>query len=133
MEEKLIFSSSNTIEIDYICSVLKENDIAFVRKTEGAGEYLNIMAGNLFNNTTSILVSNEDYKKAQELVKTITSSNEDIQVYDLPDELKDISKDEEKIMDEEAKMTKNYLKVFILLFIFIPILLFIIAAIIMNK
>ena len=57
MEEKLVFSSTNTMEIDYICSVFKEHDIPFVKKTEGAGEYLNIMAGNLFNHTINILVS----------------------------------------------------------------------------
>ena len=132
MEEKLVYSSTNAMEIDYICSVLKENDIPFVKKTEGAGDYLNIATGNLLNYTIKISVSSEDYEKAHELIEAINNSNKDFQVNDLPDELKDISKEEEKEMDENAKKTKDFLKMFIVLFVFLPILIVVMVAIITS-
>ena len=132
MEEKLVYSSTNTVEVDYICSILKENDIAFIRKTKGAGDYLTIAAGNLFNNTIKIFVSEKDYKKAIKLIDFINNANQKLQKIEFPDELKDLSMEEEKEMDERAKKTKRYLKLFIILFVFCPILIFIIIAIITS-
>lgn len=132
MEEKLLFSSTDNMEIDYICSVLKEHGITFTKKTEGAGDYLTIAAGNLFNYTTEIFVSNAQYEKAEELVNSIYSENEDQQNIEIPDELKNISTEEEKEIEEKAKKTKGYLKLFIILFVFCPILIAIVAMLITN-
>ena len=130
MEEKLIYSSSNALEADYICSVLKENNVTFVKRTEGAGDYLKIATGNLFSNATKIFVSDEDYEKAKELIENINNANEDFQTVECPDELKDISNEEEKEMDKEVQKTKKHLRMFIGGFILIPILIFIVAIII---
>lgn len=133
MEEKMVYSSTNSIEVDYICSVLKENGITFTKKTEGAGDYLTIAAGNLFNYTTRIFVSEKEYEKAKELIKYISSENENIQKMEIPDELKNISDEEENEMDKKAKNTRAYLKLFIVLFIFCPVLIAVIVAIITQR
>lgn len=133
MEEKMVYSSTNSIEVDYICSVLKENGITFTKKTEGAGDYLTIAAGNLFNYTTRIFVSEKEYEKAKELIKYISSENENIQKMEIPDELKNISDEEENEMDKKAKKTRKHLKLFIILFIFCPIVIAIVAAIITQR
>lgn len=133
MEEKMVYSSTNSIEVDYICSVLKENGITFTKKTEGAGDYLTIAAGNLFNYTTRIFVSEKEYEKAKELIKYISSENENIQKMEIPDELKNISVEEENEMDKKAKKTRKHLKLFIILFIFCPIVIAIVAAIITQR
>ena len=130
MEEKLVYSSTNAIETDYICSILKENDIPFVKKTDGVGDYLNIAAGNLLNYTINISVSNNDYAKAHELIENINNANSNFEIHDLPDELKDIFNNEEKEIYKKAQRTKNYLKMFIIFFVFLPILIVIMAAII---
>jgi len=129
MEEKIVYSSTNTIEIDHVCSLLNENNIPFIKKTEGAGDYLNIVTGNLLNNYTEILVSADDYDKACELVKSISNGNINLKSQDLPDELKSISKDEEKELADEAEKTKNYLRFFLAFFILLPVLIFIIMII----
>ena len=132
MEEKLVYSGTNTVEVDCICSVLKENDIVFIKKTEGVGDYLKIAAGNLFNYTIMIFVSEKDYEKANELIKSINDVSENLENLEIPDELKDVSKEEEKEIDKKAKKTKEYLKIFIVLFVFYPILFFVIFAIIAS-
>jgi len=132
MEEKLLYSSTNNMEVDYVCSLLKENDIAYTKKTEGAGDYLTITAGNLFNYTTKIFVSDEQYEKANQLINNIYSKNEDTQNMEIPDELKNISNEEENEMNEKAKKTKENLKLFIVLFVFCPILIAVIVAIISS-
>ncbi len=132
MEEKKVYSSNNAIEVDYICSVLKENNIPYVKKTDGAGDYLNIATGNLLNYTVNILVSQEDYEKADELIKTIQASNEAILEDDLPDELKNIP-EKEKNNDNKAKIVNSCLKFFVSLALILPVVIVIIAIIIMNK
>ena len=132
MKEKLVYSSTNTIEIDHICSILKENNIVFIKKAEGAGDYLNIVAGNLFNNTIRIFVDEQEYEKVTELINSINSINESQQSTEIPEELKGISEEEEKEMNEKAKKTKGYLKLCIIFFIFLPVIIAIIVAIITN-
>ena len=129
MNEKLVFISENTVTIDYICSVLKENNIPYVKKIEGAGEYLTIATGNLFNNPIKIFVSEKDFEKASELIKMINETSQEKETDEIPEELQDVSQEEEKEMEKEAEKTKRYLKLFIICFIFIPIAIAIILAI----
>ena len=130
MEEKLVFSSMDTVEIDYICSVLKENNIPFVKKTQGAGDYFVIAAGNLFNNDIKIFVSEEDFERASELIQVVNNANEAIETEEMPEELKDISPEEEKEVEEIAEKTKSNFRIFILCFLAIPAIIFVIIAII---
>lgn len=131
MKEKLVFSNTNKAIVDQICLVLKDNNISFTKKMEGTGDYLAIVAGNTFNNEIQIFVSDENYKKAIELINVFNQANESTLVKDTPDELKDISPDEEKEMEEMANKTKGYLKSFIKYFVFFPIL-FVIAMLIIT-
>lgn len=130
MEEKLLYSSTDSVKADYICSVLKENNIPFVKKMEGAGEYLNITTGNLLNNSIEILVSEEDYNKADELLKNINETTDNTQTENLPKELKNITQEEEKETETQAQKTKDNLKLFIICFIFVPIAIAVIVGII---
>lgn len=132
MEEKLVFSSTDMVTAEHICSVLKENDIPFTKKIEGAGDYLAIATGNTFNNETQVFVSEESYSKALDLINVINKTDETTSVEDMPEELKDISAEEEKEMEEMANRTKNHLKNFIKYFVFLPIILVISMLIIMD-
>ena len=133
MEEKLIYASTNNLEVDYICSVLKENGIIFTKNTEGAGDYLKIATGNLFNYITKIYVSEKEFEKASELIKNISFEKENIQNFEIPDELKNISDEEENELDKKAKKTRKSLKLFIILFVFCPIVIAIVTAIITQS
>lgn len=67
MEEKLLFSSVNDLDINQICAILEENNIPFVRRDDGSGAYMNIYMGQSIQEK-SIFVSNEFYEKSQELI-----------------------------------------------------------------
>ena len=107
MEEKLLYSSTDNLEIDHICALLKDNNITYIKKTDGVGDYLTIATGSLFKYTIKVFVSSSDYEKANELINAVNSSAENIQTTELPDELKDISAEEEKEMDEKARKTND--------------------------
>lgn len=110
MEERLVFSSRNILTADYICLVLKENDIPFTKEIEGVGEYFAIATGSTFNNEVRIFVNDEDYQKASELIAIINKENDSTTIVETPDEFKDIPPEEEKEMEEMAEETKGRLK-----------------------
>lgn len=124
MEERLVFSSTDNLTVNYICLVLKENDIPFTKTIEGAGEYFAIVAGNTFNNKVRIFVSDEDYQRASELITILNKTNEPILIVETPDELKDVPLEEEKEMEEMAGRTKGYFKNFIKYFMIYPVLIY---------
>ena len=77
MEERLVFASRDISTADYICLVLKENDIPFTKEIEGAGEYFAIATGSTFNNEVRIFVNDEDYQKASELIAIINAKKDE--------------------------------------------------------
>ena len=132
MKEKLVFSSRDITEANYICLILKENDIPYNKEIEGAGEYFSVAAGNTFNNEIRIFVNDDDYLKASELITTLNKTNDPMTITEIPDELKDIPPEEEKEMEEMATKTKENFKKLIKYFMIYPALLCIVYAIIMS-
>ena len=131
MNEQLIFSSTDLVLSEQVCSLLKDNNIPFVKKVPGLGEYLTIVTGNSFNNPIQIYISDEDFEKAKELINEINNSNEETDIVDLPDELKDFSSEEEKECQEEYKKSKKYNSYLLRLIIF-PIIIIITAMVVSN-
>lgn len=110
MEEKEVFSSSEEFLIGQVCEILKNNNITYVRRNEGAGDYLNKTCGSNAG-VKRIFVSNEDYEKAIELVEMFeqNANNED-----LPEELKDINEEEEQEMQNDIKKYKRMKRIMFL-------------------
>jgi hypothetical protein len=61
--EKLLFSTTDELLIQQIISVLNDHHIAFIRKDEGSGSYLNLYMGQSFQKKF-IYVSEQDYDLA---------------------------------------------------------------------
>ncbi len=68
-----LFSSSNEYKINQVCSILSDNNIAFIRKDYGSGSYMNIYFGQSIQNK-KIFVNEDCYEKALELISTILSN-----------------------------------------------------------
>ena len=90
MKEVKLFSSSDEFVIDQICSVLKENNIPFVRKDHGSGSYMNLSMGQSIQEKV-IFVNEKDYDNSLELISFISSSDD--------------SDDNEEIKNDEKKFT----------------------------
>ena len=133
MKEKLVYSCTDGTKAEYVCSILKENDIPFVKRTAGAGEYLTIVAGTSFNSEINIFVDEKKYKKASELLETVDEDFSYPSEEDIPDELKDITSEEEEELEKDIKKNNKYLIYFIIFFVFLPILVVVISAIITDK
>lgn len=84
MEEKIIYESNDELLITQITALLEDNQITYIRKDLGCGSYLNLFMGQSYS-TKQILVSEQDYEKAKELIEIFENAE-----FDLPDELKEI-------------------------------------------
>lgn len=102
MEEKKLFEDSDEFLVKQIESILKENNIPYVRKDEGAGSYMNVTYGQSFGLTKAIYVSNEDFEKAQNAIEVF--NEQDFSEEDIPEELKEI----EENTEEEIKANEKY-------------------------
>ena len=101
MEEKELISCNDEFLIGQVEAILKENEIPYIRKDQGAGGYMNISFGQNINSEKKIIVNSEDYNKAKNLIEFLNGENmED----DIPEELKDIEED----IEEDIKVKKNY-------------------------
>ena len=132
MNEKLVFSSTDLLHTDHICSALKENNIAFYKKVQGTGEYFAITTGNTFNNEIRVFVNEDDYEKALELINEISPKDEATFETDIPDELKDISTEEEEEIENISKKSKGRSRKLILLLMLYPAIICILIVIIFN-
>ena len=108
MEEKFLFSSNNNLEIMQVCDVLKENNIPFIRKEQGAMAYLNLAYGQAFGGA-NIFVSEEDFDKAQKLIEFIKFDEkneeenvEELSEEDIPEELREIEEDSNGELKENS-------------------------------
>jgi len=73
MNEIKLFSSTDDILISQVCEILKENNIPFIKKQEGSGAYVGVLFGSTIG-IKDIYVSEEDYKKAKELIKVFENN-----------------------------------------------------------
>lgn len=87
MEEKIIYESTDELLISQIAALLEDNQITYIRKDLGCGSYLNILMGQSYS-TKQILVSEQDYEKAKELIETFENTD-----FELPDELKEVEEE----------------------------------------
>lgn len=67
-KEILLFNSTDEYTIEQICIILKNNDIAFIKKDDGSGAYMKVSMGQNYQDK-KIFVSSNDYEKAMELTK----------------------------------------------------------------
>lgn len=130
MEEKKLFEDSDEFLVKQIESILKENDIPYSRRDEGAGSYINVTYGQSFGLAKSIYVSSEDFEKAQNVIQIF--NEQDFKEEDIPDELKETPDD----LEEDLKANKKYgipkkiFKILVILCIGLPLLCLIIGMII---
>lgn len=121
--EKEIYKNTNEILVLQICEILKENNIPFIRKDDGVGDYLNKVWGNN-TETKRIYVNSKDYEKAKELLdifnKSIEENDEGI-----PEELKE---SEESTL-ENMKEINKYNKMKKILFVWLPLIMVLILII----
>ena len=74
--EKELFKSADDFLVSQICAILEDNNIPYIKRYDGAGSYLNISMGTSMN-LKRILVGEEDYEKAIELISVLNSFNEE--------------------------------------------------------
>ena len=66
--EKELFSSIDEYIIEQVCVILANNNIPFIKRTDGSGSYINISMG-LTVQDKRIFVNKDDYDKALELIE----------------------------------------------------------------
>lgn len=74
--EKELYKSADDFLVSQICAILEDNNIPYIKRYDGAGSYLNISMGTSMN-LKRILVGEEDYEKAIELISVLNSFNEE--------------------------------------------------------
>ena len=75
---------ANTVSSEIYQDLLKENNIPFVCRQQGAGGYLKILTGGLLV-TDSIYVNPRDYDRARELYENYIDIEEEIEIIDSED------------------------------------------------
>lgn len=65
-EPVMVAAIMNTVSSEIFQDILKNNQIPFICRQQGAGGYLKIVTGGLFS-TDCIYVNEEDYSHAKEL------------------------------------------------------------------
>ena len=71
-----LFLSVDEYEVNQVCAILKDNDIPFIKKTDGSGAYMNIYMGKSIQEKR-IFVSESDYSKSLELISAFISNEEE--------------------------------------------------------
>lgn len=74
--KKELYKSADDFLVSQICAILEDNNIPYIKRYDGAGSYLNISMGTSMN-LKRILVGEEDYEKAIELISVLNSFNEE--------------------------------------------------------
>lgn len=103
MEEKALISSNNEYLINQITDLLKDNEIPYIIRTEGTGNYRRITYGRTSEMTT-IYVSNEDLDSASKVIEIVDS------IYGNDKDLSDTIPDEFKEIEEEKDYNDKYNK-----------------------
>lgn len=109
MERELLKIKNNLI-MEQVSATLKENNIPFVKKYEGATSYMNIMGYS--KQECRIIVSEEDYNKAMKLVSVFFEDTDNID-----------ENSEETSTDKELSKTKMLSKILVWFTIMFPVIL----------
>ena len=114
MEEKLLYTSSNSLDTIQIEGILKENKIPYIIKIEGLGSYKTISLGSFMSdNIQNIYVTEDNYEKAQQLVQLFTD-NKNIEKENTDTDIE---------MEEDLKKSKLMRNILIYGFIIAPTLI----------
>ncbi len=103
MEEKALISVNSEYLLNQVKDLLKENGIAYVIRTEGAGSYRRIANG-ATSAMTTIYVSDEDLDRALKVIEIIDG------IYGNDKDLSDTIPDEFKEIEEEKDYNDKYNK-----------------------
>jgi len=114
MEEKLLYTSSHSLDTIQVEGILKENEIPYIKKSEGIGSYKAISLGSFMSdNIQNIYVTEENYEKAQQLVQ-IFIDNKNIEEENVETDIE---------MEEDLKKAKLLRNILIYGFIIAPTLI----------
>ena len=102
MEEKKLFEDSDELLVKQIETILKENNIPYSRRDEGAGSYIGVTYGQSFGLAKAIYVSSEDFEKAQNAIQIF--NEQDFEEEEIPEELKETPEE----LEEDLKANKKY-------------------------
>lgn len=76
MEEEIqLFTSVDEYIIEQVCAILENNNIPFIKRTDGSGSYINISMGQTVQNKR-IFVNRDDYDKALKLIEIFTKEED---------------------------------------------------------
>ena len=128
MEEKALISLNNEFLLNQVKDLLKENGIAYVIRTEGAGSYRRIAHG-ATSAMTTIYVSDEDLDKALKAIEIIDG------IYGNDKDLSDTIPDEFKEIEEEKDYNDKYNKKIGMirhLFVFVLLLIILVMIVILS-
>ena len=116
--EKQLFSSSDEYTIEQVCAILENNNIPFIKRTDGSGSYINISMGQTVQDKR-IFVNEDDYNKALKLIESFTKQDDE----------EELDSDMHKEINKYARI-KKLMVLFILGLPILAIILIIIAEII---
>lgn len=83
-EPVFVVAISNTVLCEIYKDLLKENNIPFICRQDGAGGYIKVLTGG-FLVTDNIYVKKDDYGKAKELYDNYIVGNEETVIADSED------------------------------------------------
>ena len=122
-DEVEVFSVVDELEIGQVMAILKENNIPFVRKDDGAGSYMTLYMGKSYE-MKRLFIAKKDYERVLELIAPF-----------LKDEKDENSNQEQEIDDENKSEIEKYAKItrmYGILFVGIPIIVICIAMLIAS-
>ena len=120
MEEKLLYTSNNSLDIIQIEGILKENEIPYTIKIDGLGSYKTISLGSFMSdNIQNIYVTEDNYEKAQQLVQ-IFINNKNIEEENVEADIE---------MEEDLKKAKLFRNILIYGFVIFPTLILLLIAV----
>ncbi len=132
MKEEILIVNEDDIFINQICAILKENNIPYIKNEGGAGEYMTVAFGKNNGKDKVIIVSSEDYEKAQRLIEPIANEFKKIDNGEIPEELR--TQEDDSNIKETVKYSriKKYWALSIFGLTFLGIILVIVAMIMDN-
>ena len=119
-QEIQLFASVDEYIIEQVCAILENNNIPFVKRTDGSGSYINISMGQTVQDKR-IFVNKDDYDKALKLIEPFTEQEEN----------EELDSDMQKEINKYARI-KKLMVLFILGLPILVILLIIISDMINN-
>ena len=121
MEKEIqLFASVDEYIIEQVCAILENNNIPFVKRTDGSGSYINISMGQTVQDKR-IFVNKGDYDKALKLIEPFINQEDN----------EELDSDMQKEINKYARI-KRLMVLFIFGLPILAILLIVISDMINN-